>query len=169
MLDPDQKLQNIRNLMGEKLIKIGDKYIHMPNLLKGVLALRTPNKGYPKNRVHIIISPELKNMFLDIIFENKFDKVAYEKLSPEEQKVFDDTLVFCKFSTHNIAKAISYSEREKTELLRQFDVLKGEVLAGNNSPDLLKKMRNLLLDLNKKKYISKDIYNKLLAEVLACI
>lgn len=157
------------SLLGEILLPLGLKFIHMPSLLKGFLSLRTENKKYAKNRIKISISNELKNMFLDIVFKEKFKQDDYNKLVDAEQKLFDDTCNYCKFMTHNIAMMNTHSNREKNELMRKFEVMKGEILAGNSSTQLIKDMRNIVLELRSKKYIPKDMYDKLIEDIVACL
>ncbi len=157
------------NLLGERYVKFGVKYIHVPSLLKGYLALRTENCKYIKNRPSKSISPEMKNIFLDIIFKNKFDEAADANLSETEQKLFDDTCSYSRMSMHCIARRISITEKEKTELIGKFNVLKGELLAGNTNPEVIKKMRNILLELKAKKMIPKPHYDELMSEIVACI
>lgn len=157
------------NLLGETFVKFGEKYIHIPSLIRGYLALRTASLRYINNRPSKMISKDLKNIFLDILFKNKFDSAKYDQLEEKEQRLFDETCNFCRMSTHALEKRNSITEREKKDLIGKFDVLKGELLAGNTNPDLIKKMRNILLELKAKKLIAKNHYDQLISEIVACI
>ena len=156
-------------LLGEKLIRFGIKYIHIPNLMKNYLSMRTENKKYVKSKPAVPISNELKNIFVDMLYKNKFDANDYYKLKESEQKLFDDTCNFAGVHTHNIAQITSHTSKERNELISKFNVLRGELLAGNNAPELLPKMRNILLELKAKNLISKSHYDKLINEIIACM
>lgn len=157
------------NLLGERFVKFGNRFIHMPSLIKGFMSIRTSGGKYIKNRPMRSISRELKEIFLDIIYKNNFESAKYDKLSPEEQEYFDELCRYTRMSTHSIEKRISITEKQKNELLGQFNVLKGELLSGNDSPDIIKKMRNILLELGAKQLIPKQHYNLLLSEIVACL
>lgn len=156
-------------LIGQKLVPLGRKMLHVPNLLRGYMALRTATGKYVKGRKARPISEGFKNILVDIIFKNKFDSKDYYKLDEQEQLLFDDTCVFCGINTHSIAKLMTHTSKSKAELIGKFDVLKGELLAGSNAPELLKEMRNILLELKSKDMISRSHYDKLISEIVACI
>jgi len=165
----EEKTQVNESLIGKKIVPFGKKFISMSSLLKNSLSLRTENQKYVKGKRSVPISDGLKNIILDIIFKNNFEPKEYYKLDEEEQRLFDDTCSFAGLLTHNIAKLTSNTSKTRAELTGKFNVLKGELLAGNNSPEILKKMRNILLELKAKNLISKAHYDKLLSEIVACI
>jgi hypothetical protein len=157
------------NLLGERFVRFGDKYIYVPSLMKGYLSLRTSNQRYIKDRPAKPISRELKEIFLDIVFKNSFATAKYDQLSEDEQELFDDVCRYSRMTTHDIEKRVSITEKQKNDLIGKFNVLKGELLAGNSNPDLVKKMRNILLELKAKKLIPKQYYDQLISEIVACI
>jgi hypothetical protein len=156
-------------LLGERYLPFGKKYIYMPSLMKNLFSLRSSGKYHIRTRPSVQISDAMKDMVLEILFKKRFDKAKYRALPESEQKLFDDACSFCGIYTHGLAGLLTHSEREKTEMLREFEVLRGELLAGNDSRELVKKMRNMLLELHSKRYIPKTHYDRLIAEILACL
>ena len=156
-------------ILGENLIPFGKIYIHIPNLLKGYLALRNSNKKYIKHKPMIPISHELKQIFIDILYKNKFEQTAYDALDDKSKKIFDDACVYAKFMTHGVSRLMSYSIREKEELLKKYELLKGEIESGSDSKEIIKTMRNILLELRAKRYIPKHHYDILINDVVNCL
>jgi hypothetical protein len=74
-------------------------------------------------------------------------------------------LHFCGIQSHAIARGIFKSAVDREELLKQFEVLKGELLAGNDSKEIIKKMRSILIELRDKNFIPKGTFDKLMTDI----
>jgi len=161
----DEKVFDI----GSKHMSFGSKYIYMPHMLENQLSFRSKSKKYTGRSKRKPISDALKKIFIDIIFYKKFCQKDYDDLAEEEQLLFDEACSYAGVLTNNIAKAETHSSKKKKELMKQFEVYKGELLMGNDNTDLLRKMRNLLMQLKKDALIANNTYDKLMAEILLCI
>jgi len=158
------------HLVGEKIIPFGERYINYMSLLRNRLTLHGKSGKYSsKYLTSKPISHELKNILLDIIFKNKFAPNEYDKLDDNEKLLFDRAIGYARLSTHQIGRHLLHSEKQKRDMLKTFEILRGEVLAGNNSIELLKKMRSLLFELRRRDYIAKADYDKLIVEIANCI
>lgn len=166
---PDELKHNI-HLVGDKIVPFGERYINYASLLHGKLTVMGKNGKYAAKYIRSRnISHELKNILLDIIFKNQFSPNEYDNLSDDEKLLFDQCISYAKISTHQIGRHLLHSEKQKREMLKTFEIYRGEVLAGNNSLELLKKMRALLFELRRKDWIQKGDYDKLIVEIANCI
>jgi hypothetical protein len=156
-------------LIGEKFIPFGDKYLSQPCLIRNYLSVRTKNKNYSKTWPMKPISFKFKKMLLDIIYKNKFEVKDYDALTEDEKILFDKLCGYCKMQTQAISRIHTSSQREREDLLSKFNILKGELLAGNSNQDIIRNMRNILLELRSKDYIPKNYFDKLMAEIVACL
>lgn len=150
-----------------KLIQFGNKYIHYPQLLRGNLSMRSSKKKQT-NWTVIPISHPLKIVFLDMIGD-AFDPGKYAELPERDQDIFDRACKFANIRDLAVVRTLKASDRDREELFRRYEVLKGEVLAGSDSRETLKMMRNLLIEMQSKGYIPIGKYNQLMREILACI
>ena len=166
---PNELKHNI-HLVGEKIIPFGERFINYPSLLHNKLTILGKTGKYAAKYFRSqSVSHELKNIFLDIIFKNQFSPNEYDNLSDDEKLLFDKAIAYARISTHQIGRHLLHSERKKREMLKTFEIYRGELLAGNNSIELLKKMRALLFELRRKDYIQKGDYDKLIVEIANCI
>jgi len=178
--DVDKKEENsVDEKLRLKLVPFGKKMVHMPGLLRCHLAFRTISGGYPKSFQPKTISNEFKNIMLDIILHDDFNEDSYAGLTDEEQKYFDEICVYSKIFladtdgssgvSEKLAKLNSFSARDKKEMFNRFNLLRGEVLSGNNSIEVLKEMRNILLIMKSKRYIQKHLFDTLITDIVTCL
>ena|ERR1700679_199139 len=156
-------------LIEQEFLPFGDRFLHYPNLIRGFLSLRTPSKRAMKGWPRRAISHELKCIFLDIVYRHNFSQKEYDMLHEDEQRYFDEVVKMAKVQSQSLARAVRSSDKERLEMTRQFNVMRGELLAGNDSKDLIKQMRNQLLIMKDKGYVSTPKFMSLMQDILSCI
>jgi len=150
-----------------KYAQFGNKYLHYQKLLNGFLSIYSRQKRPTQKRV-LPISSSLKMVFLDTIHDN-FDPKKYSEMSEADQELFDETCKFAGIRNLAVIRAMKSTDQHRDEMFKRYEILKGEVLAGSDSRETLKKMRNLLMEMREKRYIPASMYNSLILEVLACL
>lgn len=80
---------------------------------------------------------DFKNVLMNII---NTGKVEYTDLSTEEKKIID-----LLFSSHILYKL--HNQEEIDKLINRFNIVKGEIMIGNDNPELLKEVKILALQL----------------------
>lgn len=150
-----------------RYVQFGNKFIHYPQLLRGNLSIKNGKKKTSGWSV-VPISHALKLVLLSVV-QDQFDPDAYTALSEQDQVTFDRACKFANVQNISVHTTMLYSDHDREELFRRYDVLKGELLAGSDSREVLKKMRNLLLEMHEKAYIPSGKYNKLMREIVSCI
>jgi hypothetical protein len=101
-----------------------------------------------------IISDNLKYIYLDILNDNKFNEGDYKKLDDNEKKIFDDVLYITQVqagsSISMLRRHKKYDDDEINTKLKRFNLLKGQILAGNDNREIIKELKKLIIYLKSK-------------------
>lgn len=125
------------------------------------------NKKTVKLFKDTIVSDQLRDIFLNICSFNKFSENDYSNLSESEKQLFDDILTKAKLDpTSMLYKHKKYNDVEKNELINRFNVLKGEILAGNDNYDILKELKKVIIRLMHMGVMDQNSVNAILNEIL---
>ena len=144
----------------EKFQSFGDKLIDVHSLEQGWLNIRfnslaTFNRIKPRS-----ISNQLKEFLLDCLQNHDINYRQFKYLKKDDQDLFRQ---MCKFSKVSIE---SDSDNDVfTDKIKRFNLLKGEILAGNNHPSLLQELKETIYDFVQYGLITKYIGNSILQEI----
>jgi len=111
---------------------------------------------------------DLKRMINDLVYHKTFSEEDYKKLDDAEKKLFDDLLTYCKSDKQDGLKLYrhrKYNDKQRDEDIKKFNILKGEILAGNDNPSIIKEMKALLFKLLDQKIITRGLYNKIMEQI----
>jgi hypothetical protein len=107
------------------------------------------------------VSNEFKNLLLKFIEDGLFDKTAFNGLDESET---DYMVKLARFS--NLRLPIQNMSEKEDQDLRRFSILQGEVIAGNNSSQIINELKQLLLKLSNNGLISKNDRDQVLFNIL---
>ena len=116
-----------------------------------------------------MITTKLRKIINDIIYEKSFNEEDYDELDDEEKKLFDNLLVACKADKSDcvlLYKHQKYNDKQRDEDIKRFNILRGELIAGNDNADLIKELKALLFKLMNQKVISRADYTKIMERIL---
>jgi len=138
---------------------------HLP-MNKFMLKTKTlqPVMNYPKKDV----SPTFSNLIFDLLETQTLNKRLFNELDEQEKNYFVDISRRSHIDTLlGIGKSfINEDKRDKqNEFMKQFEIVKSEFIAGNNSPEILKELKQYLLKFVKDKAITTREANELLFEI----
>ena len=123
--------------------KFGTKYIRKDDLRNGKLCIRQPSNqsviGLPVQR----ISKKLSNILTSILEHGKPEYSDLEELSEEDKLLLSTISSTTKLGSKLSLPTPNKSKNEKEE--HRFQVLKGQILAGNDSPQIVKELKTLLM------------------------
>ena len=149
-------------------VPFGKYLLSIDALSKGYLHIKWNSnkciKGHPRTK----ISQDLVAIFNDLIFSGKFDEEDYNSLSDIEKKLFDDTLELTNIGTYNdvnLAKHKRYNSKTKKENIERFNLLKGQLLSGNDNKNILKEFKVLLIKMLEDGSIDRRSANKIFYEL----
>ena len=124
-------------------IQFGKHLLHANNLRKSVLSIHHKKGGRVASIPVQHISEDLRDFIVDILHHKKASQKEFNRLPIQEQKLFE------KFATgagvfHSLGLNPPQDEDDKKNIER-FEVLRGEWMAGNNSHELVRELRKLVI------------------------
>ena len=128
---------------------------HIPKskIKRNILEIRYTKNNHMTNFKSQYISSELKDVIMDLIKNKKLNKSLYNKLKPIDKHLMRSIMPY--FETENLVDAESDDEFNK-----DFEIVRGEIMAGNDSILLKKKAKQYLLHAyNMNKISKKDFEN----------
>ena len=84
------------------------------------------------------ISNDVKSVIEDII-SNRFEKRLFDKLETSEKRLIKRFITALKID-------IDISSKEEDEYRQQFDILLGQLRAGNTNPDIKNKLKQYVVE-----------------------
>jgi hypothetical protein len=145
----------------EKYVPFGKFYIQHHALIgKGMLMLRQPGGGYVTSHKPQKVSEGLVCAIDDLLHNQIPD---FDKLSEDEKKYLRKLAATAELDDRLRIPAPKKSAEQSQE--DKFEVLVGEIRAGNDSPELLQRVKNMVEIMEKEGKISsedaKDVCNEL--------
>jgi len=161
--EPKIILVNKLNPMSE-FIPFGRYLLNLKQLQKGKFMLRTKSKNPVLSFKTILLTKKTKAIVQKLLqdLDVSFDEI--DSLNEDEKNDIDTIISKTDINTRLRVPNTKRSRLEKD--LNKFNVLRGSIIAGNDSKDLLKDFRRLLLHLTTENYISKKECNEVLMEML---
>ena len=128
-----------------KLVKFGKIYISADELYyKNILKIRNYKKHAIVGIPNVKVSEDLATILLKIIDGGKISKSNLNLLSKKERHIYDQILIMSGLhKTHD-----NTFDTTAQELKQQLETVEGEIMAGNNNPELLKEVHKLLWTMN---------------------
>lgn len=152
-----------------KYIPFGKYVIDFPALKENKLKIKYDYGASLPSIPIQMITKDLSMFLLDVIKEGKVNETLFKKLNKEEKKLFQHICKKCKIDeTLNISDEEIQNDRDDEEMLKRFELVRGEFIAGNNSPHLIKELKQLLIKFIHEGKISKQHGYDLLLEI-SCV
>jgi hypothetical protein len=161
--EPKIILVNKLNPMSE-YIPFGKYLLSLKQLQKNRFMLRTKSRNPVLSFKTIVLTRRTKAIVQKLLqdLDVSFDEI--DSLTEDEKNDIDTIISKTDINTRLRVPNTRRSKLEKD--LNKFNVLRGSIIAGNDSTELLKDFRRLLLHLTTENYISKKESNEVLMEML---
>jgi hypothetical protein len=143
-----------------KYLKLGKYKANKEKLLGGKLQIRSENENQVNNVKSQMISKNIRDILLKI---NKKEIINYSDVDKLDENEKNDL--------YNIGKKLHITElfeipstlkNQEEKLKDEFFKLRGSIMAGNNSPEILKKFKMILIKMKNNKMISLSEFNEIL-------
>ena len=145
--------------------EFGKYMIHMPSLRNNIINIKYPSQI----SIHGLPHREVSHQFSDIIYElldgHEFNKRAFSKLSEEEKDYFSELAHKCEFDLAIGMGVVKKTTKAEQKELERFEMLRGTIIAGNNSPQVLQELKDFIQKFIKTKRISRHDGQQLLKEM----
>ena len=140
----------------------GKHLIHYPSLRDDYkVSIKYPSRSKNVGKV-MVVSPDYREMVMDLLERGGLSDRLYDKLSNEEKKHFNQAV---KASGLMETLKLKPIDEDKKDLVERFKVLRGEFIAGNDAPSMLKELRSLVLHFMENGQIPKTQGYDLLKEL----
>lgn len=148
-----------------KFRQLGKYFLHIPSLSKSMINLRYPSLVGIPSIPQKFVSIDFIEMLWKLVDENVFERNLFNRLNEEEQDYFRFLARKCQFD-QTIGLGVGKAQtKEEIEEVKRFELLKGTIIAGNNSPEVLKELRQYVLKFLSEKRIPKQAGHDLLYEI----
>ena len=143
----------------EPLYKTFGKFLlHLPSLKQYTLNIKFPSMAshpqFPRKK----ISSSLKEILTEIVEKQTLNQGLYNKLESKEKKLLDK---LSYYSQINELIGSGFYDKEKEE----FELLKYQVLSGNNNRSLLTKLKKMVVSYIKEEKIDKTEGEEILSYI----
>jgi hypothetical protein len=110
------------------------------------------------------ISDELKDLLYYLFDTGEIDYKAGQKLSQSEKSILDKLLM--KSGLHlQLKYKTDKLDEDIDAIIEEFEILKGEIIAGNDNPKIKEDIKEILVKLVRLKKISKDVAEDILQDL----
>ena len=131
----------------------GEHLIHYPSLRDDYkLSIKYPSRSKNVGKVKVV-SPEYRELLMDMLERGVLSDRMYDKLVDEEKQHFNEAV---KASGLMETIKLKPVDEDKKDLVERFKVLRGQFIAGNNAPTLIKELRSVILHFMEKGQIQKQ-------------
>lgn len=139
----------------------GKVRISVRKLKDNILSTTTEKKNQALKPV--ILSASLRDLLLDYRDHNKFNMTSYNNLSTDEKIIMNQLL---KTSGMDDNLGIRLTDKDMDDLIKRYELLKGQILAGNDAIEIRKELRNVVLQLVRLNKLPIRQSHELLVELL---
>jgi hypothetical protein len=142
----------------------GKHLIHYPSLRDDYkLSIKYPSRSKNVGKVKVV-SPEYRELLMDMLERGVLSDRMYDKLVDEEKQHFNQAVKASGLMETIKLKPVN---EDTKDLVERFKVLRGQFIAGNNAPILIKELRSVILHFMEKGQIQKQDGYDLLKELSA--
>ncbi len=145
-------------------IEFGRYVLNVPLLKKQQLQLKYKSLGAIPQLPKQFISSELADFLLDLVENKKMNVRMLDTLNDHDRKLLAN-ICFKAQAEETLGFGLKVVDDDKAEFDR-FQLLKGELVAGNNSPQVLKEIKGYILKFMSTGRISKSDGYNILAEIM---
>jgi hypothetical protein len=149
----------------ERYGRIGNHIIKLAPLEKNILTINTPNgwavKGFPSRT----ISSNLVKVIKEMVGEGLPKYSSIEDLTEDEKDFLNKVARITKIEDRVNVKTPSKTDLDK--LVNRFEILKGEIVAGNNNNELVKEFKKIIITLSNEGMLPKGQAREILMDLVA--
>jgi hypothetical protein len=147
----------------ERYIGFGKYLLHVPSLKRGILNLKFPSFASIPTLKQTPLSRDLLELISDLIETNELNKRLYSRMSQEDQDYFY-TIAQKAEIDQTLGMGIRVNETHRKEMER-FTLLRGQIIAGNNNPEVLREMKQYIVKFMRDGTMNKHQGTDLLFEI----
>jgi adenine C2-methylase RlmN of 23S rRNA A2503 and tRNA A37 len=137
--------------------------INKNKLLENILMVKRPAGTINSDLPTQVISPKITRILINVINQKIPDFEDLEALNDHERNVLHKIQKITKFEGFVVPKAKTQSKQDKE--IERFQILYGEICAGNDNKEIAKELKKLCLSLAKQNLIPKSQLNQIIYQL----
>lgn len=154
---------NAGMLPNASYVPFGNFLINRKKLEDGIVMIKRHSGQFMGEIKTKRVSPNLKNVFKKVSGGELPSFSDYEKLDDDEREYLQ---FVAKKSNLADKLQVPSPKKDKTEqLINQFEIMRGQIIAGNDSKDLIKKFKLILIELAERDLLPKGQLKDILVEI----
>ncbi|ETN16322.1 hypothetical protein PPTG_06488 [Phytophthora nicotianae INRA-310] len=144
---------NLRDIEGTGMAsdlvykRLGSKFVQVERLNDGELKIVYPNRKLVGKRRSV--SPVVAKILKTLIYDKEVDQEAYNKLPMDDKQLFHEILRI----THIQYEFKNPLQDPREALKQEYIKLKGEIMLGNDNPEIVEELKTVLVDMYSAKLI----------------
>lgn len=144
-------------------VPFGRYIINRSKLMDGIIMIKRPNGAFMGDLQSRRVSNNLKNVFEKIVGGNVPSYKDFSKLDNDEIEYL-----------HYVAKKTNLADKlqvptpnkdTEEKMISRYEVLRGQIIAGNDNKELIKEFKKLLLDMSDKKLLPRRQVSDILIDI----
>ena len=147
-----------------KYLDFGKYKLDLKQLKGGKLQLRSKNNYFIKGLENRRLTPNMKNIIDKFISGQSIEYEDVNVLNDEEKDYLSQLAEKCGIDDR--LKIPSPLLTKQQSEINKFNIMRGQIIAGNDSKELVKDFKILLLKLSNKKLIDKNEANDIMTTML---
>lgn len=151
----------------ERYSGFGKYVIHTPSLQKGVLNLKYPSLANIAGLPSTPMSQGFRDLMMSTLQTGKLNMKAYRDLPAAEREFFNKAARKAGLEDVLGIDDDAYEINEmRRHLVQRYEILKGEVMAGNDSPQLKKELKQVLVRMADNGLVTRTQALSLMVELI---
>lgn len=154
----------------DDVLPVGKYWLCLGSLGKNTIRLLTKSGNRIPRFPDEVVSTALRRMVLKLAKNHAFEQDEYDDLNDHEKEVYDALLAICdgesRIGGALLKRRRTKQDEERDALIERFNVLRGELLSGNNAPEIIKELKPLLFKLKQKGIVSQSSFNEVILYLL---
>ncbi|NBR23747.1 MAG: hypothetical protein EBU08_08250 [Micrococcales bacterium] len=142
--------------------QFGRYLIHHQKLKDGVLQMRTPKGGAIKPLPTEYLTPRVKEMMMTMVANGSPSLEQFSRLTSDEKAKLHHIVKHSQYEKVTIPSEMMDKEDKD---LHRFTILRGEIIAGNNNPKLVRDFKSMLVKFVDDGRIPRRQANEILIEL----
>jgi hypothetical protein len=147
----------------DRFIPFGKYLINKKQLDKNIVAIKRKGGSIVNMLPSQRVSNNVANILRKMISGGNLSYDEINELTDDEKRYLNKV---SKLSELDKVMIPTPDKTQEEKLINEFEILKGQILAGNDNPELVKKFKTLILKLAKMELLPKAQVNNLLMDLL---
>jgi hypothetical protein len=156
----DSKLK----LEQDKYREFGKFIMNMVLLDQNILLVKYKSYAPIPSLRRTVISDELKNLLYYLFDTGEIDYQSGQKLK-ENEKIILNNLIMKSGLNLQLKYKSNKLDDDIDAIIEEFEILKGEIIAGNDNPKIKQDIKDILNKLVRLKKITKDVADDILQDL----